>query len=52
MSLPCKAERSQLRHDEFDMVRLTHHPAIYHIAPNDLRALKLVCGGSATRRGR
>jgi hypothetical protein len=41
MSLPCKAERSQLTHDEFEMVRVTHHPAIYELAPDELHALKL-----------
>jgi hypothetical protein len=41
MSLPCKSERSRLSHDEFDLVRLTHHPDIYELAPDELRALKL-----------
>lgn len=41
MSIPCKSERSQLGHEEFEMVRVTHHPAIYELAPNELRALKL-----------
>jgi hypothetical protein len=41
MSIPCKSERSQLGHDEFEMVRVTHHPAIYGLAPDELRALKL-----------
>jgi hypothetical protein len=41
MSLPCKSERSQLSHEEFEMVRATHHPAIYELAPDELRAVKL-----------
>src|SRR5262245_7887550 len=41
MSLPCKSERSQLSHDEFEMVRVTHHPAVYDLAPGELYALKL-----------
>ena len=41
MSLPCKSERSQLSHEEFEMVRVTHHPAIYELAPDELRAVKL-----------
>ena len=41
MSLPCKSERRQLSHDEFEMVRVTHHPAIYELAPGELRAVKL-----------
>jgi len=41
MSIPCKSERRQLGHDEFEMVRVTHHPAIYGLAPDELRALKL-----------
>jgi hypothetical protein len=41
MSMPCKSERSQLSHEEFEMVRVTHHPAIYGLAPDELRAVKL-----------
>src|SRR6187401_1213575 len=41
MSLPCKSERSQLSHDEHEMVRVTHHPAVYDLAPRELYALKL-----------
>jgi hypothetical protein len=41
MSLPCKSERSQLSHEEFEMVRATHHPAIYELAPDELNGLKL-----------
>jgi hypothetical protein len=41
MSISCKAERSQLSHEEFELVRVTHHPAIYDLAGEELRALKL-----------
>src|SRR5262245_52688021 len=41
MSLPCKSERSRLSHDEFELVRVTHHPAIYEVSPEELHALKL-----------
>jgi hypothetical protein len=41
MSIPCKFERSQLSNDEFEMIRVTHHPAIYDLAPDELQALKL-----------
>src|SRR5215469_12186124 len=41
MSLPCKSERSRLSHDEFELVRVTHHPAIYELSPDQLRALKV-----------
>jgi len=41
MSIPCKAERSQLKHDELELVRVTHHPAIYDLSRNELHALKL-----------
>jgi hypothetical protein len=41
MSIPCKSERSQLNHDEFEMIRFTHHPAIYELPPDELHALKL-----------
>src|SRR5262249_40338683 len=40
MSLPCKSERSRLSHDEFELVRVTHHPAIYELSPCQLLALK------------
>src|SRR6476660_81562 len=40
MSIPCKSERSQLSHDEFETIRITHHPAIYDLAPKELHALK------------
>lgn len=40
MSTPCKSERSQLSHEEFEMVRITHHPAIYDLAGDELHALK------------
>jgi len=41
MSLPCKSERSRLSHDEFELVRITHHPAIYDVSSDELHALKL-----------
>lgn len=41
MSLPCKSERSVLSHDEYETVRLTHHPAIYDLDGTQLRATKL-----------
>jgi len=41
MSLPCKSERSRLSHDEFELVRLTHHPAIYERTSDELKTLKL-----------
>src|SRR5215475_15231731 len=41
MSLPCKSERSRLSHDEFELMRLTHHPAIYELSQEELQALKL-----------
>jgi hypothetical protein len=41
MSLPCKSERRRLNHDEFGLVRLTHHPAIYELTLDELQALKL-----------
>ena len=41
MSIPCKTERSQLSHEEFETIRVTHHPAIYDLTGEELRALKL-----------
>jgi hypothetical protein len=37
MSVSCKFERSLLSHEEHEVLRLTHHPAIYD---NDLDGLK------------
>jgi hypothetical protein len=39
MSLPCKTERSLLSHEEFETVRVTHHPAIYELTPAQLRTV-------------
>ena len=41
MSLPCKSERRRLSHDQFELVRVTHHPAIYELSADELHALKL-----------
>lgn len=38
MSIPCKFERSLLSHDEYEVVRVTHHPAIYDLDGAQLRA--------------
>jgi hypothetical protein len=40
MSVPCKFERSLLSHDEYETIRLTHHPAIYDVEPAELEALR------------
>ena len=40
MSVPCKSERNRLSHDEFELIRRTHHPAIYELSPHELQALK------------
>lgn len=40
MSVPCKYERSRLNHDEYETVRLTHHPAIYDVALSELEAMR------------
>jgi hypothetical protein len=39
MSIPCKFERSLLSHDEYEMIRVTHHPAIYDVEPANLEAM-------------
>jgi hypothetical protein len=39
MSVPCKFDRSLLSHDEYMMVRLTHHPAIYEFDPAELQSV-------------
>lgn len=40
MSVPCEFERSLLSHDEYEMIRLTHHPAIYDVEPAELEAIQ------------
>ncbi|MGY3617658.1 hypothetical protein [Bradyrhizobium sp. USDA 10063] len=40
MSVPCKFELSLLSHDEYETIRLTHHPAIYEVEPTDLAAMQ------------
>src|ERR1700760_3708931 len=41
MSVPCRFERSLLSHEEYETIRLTHHPAIYDIEAADLEAMRL-----------
>jgi hypothetical protein len=41
MSAPCKFERSLLSHEEYETIRLTHHPAIYDVAMPELEAMRL-----------
>jgi hypothetical protein len=40
MSVPCKFERSLLSHEEYDMIRLTHHPIIYDVEVAELEAMR------------
>ena len=40
MSVPCKFERSILSHDEYETIRLTHHPTIYEVEPAELEAIR------------
>ena len=40
MSVPCKFERSILSHDEYETIRLTHHPTIYEVEPIELEAIR------------
>lgn len=37
MSLSCRFERSILSHEEFELVRISHHPAIYDAEADALR---------------
>jgi len=41
MSVPCKSERSLLSYDEYETVRVTHHPAIYDLNMEELHALRV-----------
>src|ERR1700760_4837299 len=40
MSVPCRFERSLLSHEEYETIRLTHHPAIYEIEATELEAMR------------
>jgi hypothetical protein len=40
MSVPCKYERSLLSHEEYETIRLTHHPAIYDVEVAELEAMR------------
>jgi hypothetical protein len=40
MSVPCKFERSLLSHEEYETIRLTHHPAIYDVEVAELEAIR------------
>ena len=40
MSVPCKFERSLLSHEEYETIRLTHHPAIYDLEVAELEAMR------------
>ena len=41
MSVSCKFERSLLSHEENEILRLTHHPAIYDQDPDGLKDLRV-----------
>ncbi|MCC8948710.1 hypothetical protein ACVIHI_004422 [Bradyrhizobium sp. USDA 4524] len=40
MSVACKFERSILSHEEYEEIRLTHHPAIYGVEVSELEAMR------------
>jgi len=40
MSIPRKFERSLLSHEEFETIRLTHHPVIYEVEMAELEAMR------------
>lgn len=40
MSATCKFERSLLVYDEFEIIRVTHRPAIYELTGADLRDMR------------
>ncbi len=40
MSITGRAERSLISRDEYEVVRYTHHPAIYDVADEDLQATR------------
>ena len=40
MTVPSKAETSLLSHDEFELVRRSHHPDIYELSGEELRSVQ------------
>ncbi len=46
MSIPCKFERSIVSYDEHEIILRSHHPEIYDVGLDDLKALQ---GASETR---
>lgn len=52
MSVACKFERSILSHEEYEAIRLTHHPAIYSVEVAELEAMRPACARCATRSER
>jgi hypothetical protein len=40
MPVPSKFERSLLSHEEYETIRLTHHPAIYDVEAAELEAMR------------
>lgn len=40
MSIPCKFEKSLLKHDEQELILTSHHPAIYDATLDDLKTLR------------
>lgn len=40
MTIPCKFERSVLSHDEHEIILRSHHPGIYEVGLEDLKALR------------
>ena len=40
MRITCKTEQRLFDHDEFELLRQTHHPAIYGVDPADLAELR------------
>jgi hypothetical protein len=41
MSIPCKTEQSVLGQEELEIIRATHHPAIYALDGKELHALRV-----------
>lgn len=40
MSTSCRSERSLISHEEYEIVKVTHHPAIYELKREDLVAAR------------
>lgn len=51
MSVPCKFERSLVSFDEYEAIRVSHHPAIDDMSTEELHALRVRLRGMREKEG-